>query len=54
MDQLRRKEIQQSGNLSLNDGEEVGDGGGGARGERQLGNPSGERAHYLLQPLDVR
>ena len=41
-------------NLKLKDGEEVGDGGEGARGERSLAKSLGDRAHHLLQPVDVR
>ena len=44
----------QSMNLTLNDGDEVGDGGEGARGGRPLAKALGGRAHHLLQPVDVR
>ena len=40
--------------LTLNDGDEVGDGGEGERGGRPLANALGSRAHHLLQPVDVR
>ena len=43
----------QPSNLTLNDGEEVGDGGEGARGGRPLTKALGDRAHYLLQPAHV-
>ena len=42
----------QSIKLSLNGGEEVGDGGEGARGGRPLAKTLGGRAHHL-QPVDV-
>ena len=38
----------------LIDGNEVGDGGGGARGGRPCTKVLGERAHYLLQPENAR
>ena len=41
-------------NLVLNDGDEVGDGGEGARGGCPLANALGNRAHHLLRPVDVR
>ena len=41
-------------NLKLHDGDEVGDGGEGARGGRPLAKALGDRAHHLLQPVDVR
>ena len=44
----------QSISLTLNDGDEVGDGGEGARGGRPLAKALGGRAHHLLQPVDVR
>ena len=47
-------EHRQSMNLTLNDGDEVGDGGGGARGGRPLAKALGDRAHHLLLPVDVR
>ena len=47
-------EDRQTSNLTLNDGEEVGDGGEGARGGRPLAKALGGRAHYLLQAADVR
>ena len=40
-------EDKQRSNLMLNDGEEVGDGGEGARGERPLVKALGDRAHHL-------
>ena len=43
----------QRSNLTLNDGEEVGDGEEGARGGRLLAKALGDRAHHLLQPVDV-
>ena len=46
-------EHKQSINLKLNDVEEVGDGGEGARGGRRLAKALGGRAHHLLQPVDV-
>ena len=51
MDQ--KNKFKQSTNLTLNDGEEVGDGGEGARGGRPLAKVLGGRVHYL-QPEDVR
>ena len=39
------KEYKQSINLALNDGDEVGDGGEGARGGRPLAKSLGGRAH---------
>ena len=44
----------QSINLTLNDGDEVGDGGEGARGGCPLAKALGGRAHHLLEPVDVR
>ena len=44
----------QPSNLTLNDGEEVGDGEEGARGGRLLAKALGDRAHHLLQPVYVR
>ena len=41
-------------NLTLNDGDEVGDGGEDARGEGPLAKALGGRVHHLLQPVDVR
>ena len=49
-----KNEHKQSINLTLNEGDEVGDGGEGARGGRPLAKALGGRAHYLLQPVDVR
>ena len=40
-------------NLKLHDGDEVGDGGEGARGGRPLAKALGGQAHHLLQPVDV-
>ena len=48
------RKLTQSINLTLNDGDEVGDGGEGARGGRPLAKALGDRAHHLLQPVDVR
>ena len=42
------KEYKQSINLALNDGDEVGDGGEGARGGRPLAKTLGDRAHHFL------
>ena len=47
-------EDKQPSNLYLNDGEEVGDGGEGARDGRPLAKALGGRAHHLLQSVDVR
>ena len=47
-------EHNQSIDLALNDGDEVGDGGEGARGGRPLAKALDGRAHHLLQPVDVR
>ena len=44
----------QSINFSMNDGDEVGDGGEGARGGRPLAKALGGWAHHLLQAVDVR
>ena len=49
-----KNEHQQSMNLTMNDGDEVGHGGEGARGARPLAKAMGGRAHHLLQPVDVR
>ena len=49
-----KNEHKQSINLTLNEGDEVGDGGEGARGGRPLAKTLGGRAHHLLQPVDVR
>ena len=46
--------FKQSNNLTLNDGEEVGDGEEGARGGRPLAKALGDRAYHLLQLVDVR
>ena len=43
-----QNEDNQPGNSTLNDGEEVGDGGEGARGGRQLAKVLGDQAHHLL------
>ena len=48
-----RNEHKQYINLTLNDGDEVGDGEEGARGGSPLANALGGRAHHLLQPVDV-
>ena len=44
----------QSISLTLNDGDEVGDGGEGTQGGCPLAKTLGDRAHHLLQPVDVR
>ena len=44
----------QSINLTLNDCDEVDDGGEGARAGRSLAKALGGQAHHLLQPVDVR
>ena len=41
-------------NLTLNDGDKVGDDGEGARGGRPVAKPLGDRPHHLLLPVDVR
>ena len=46
--------FKQSINLTLHDGEEVDDGGEGARGGRPLAKASGDRVHAFLQQVDVR
>ena len=48
-----KNESKQSINLTLNGGDEVGD-GEGSRGGRPLAKALGGRAHHLLQPVDVR
>ena len=40
-------------NHTLNDGEEVSDGGKGARGGRQLAKALHDRVHHFLQPVAV-
>ena len=47
-------EHNQSINLTLNDGDEVDDGGKGSRGIRPFAKALGDRTHHLLQPVDVR
>ena len=47
-------EHKQSINLTLNDGDEVGDGEEGARGRRPLAKALGDRTHHFRQPVDVR
>ena len=47
-------EHNQSIDLALNDGDEVGDGEESARGGRPLAKALGDRAHHLLKPADVR
>ena len=47
-------EHKQSINLTMNGGDEVGDGGEGARGGRPLAKALGGRAQRILQPVDVR
>ena len=49
-----RKLTQQSTNLTLNDGDEAGDGGEGARGGRPLAKGLGDRVYHLFQPVDGR
>ena len=46
-------EDKQPSNLTLIDGEEVGDDGEGARGGRPFAKALGDRAHHLLQAVDV-
>ena len=46
-------EHKQSINLTLNDRDEVGDGGEGARGRRPLAKALGGRSYHLLQPVDL-
>ena len=46
-----KSEHKQSINITLNDGDEVGDGGEGARGGRPFANALGGWAHHLLQPV---
>ena len=46
-------EERQTSNVRLNDGEEVGDGGEGMRGGRSLTKALGDRAHLLLQLVDL-
>ena len=48
------RKLTQSINLTLNDGDEVGDGGEGARGGLSLPKALVDRADHLLQPADVR
>ena len=38
----------------LKDGDEVGDGGEGARGGRLLAKALGDRADHFIQPVDVK
>ena len=47
-------EHKQSINLTMNGGDEVGDGGEGARDGRPFAKALGDRAHHRLQPVDVR
>ena len=47
-------ERKQSINLTLNDGDEVGDDGECARGGRPFAKALGDRAYHFLQPVDVR
>ena len=51
---MDQNEHKQSINVTLNDDNEVGDGGEGARGGDPLANVLGGRAHHPLQPVDVR
>ena len=46
-------EHEQSINLTQNDGDQVGDGGEGARGGCPLANALGDGAQHLLQPVHV-
>ena len=47
-------EGKQPSNVKLNDGEEVDDGGEGARGRRPLAKALDDRARHLLQPVAAR
>ena len=47
-------EDKQPSNFTRNDGDEVDDGGEGARGGRPLAKALGGRSDHLLQPVDVR
>ena len=47
-------EHKKSINFTLNDSDEVGDGGEGPRGGRPLAKALGGRVHHLLQPANVR
>ena len=49
-----KNEHKQSINLTLNDGDEVGNGGDGARGGCPFAKALDDRAHHTLQPVDVR
>ena len=49
-----RKEHKRSINPTLKDGDEVADGGEGARSGGPFAKALGGRAHHLLQPVDVR
>ena len=49
-----KNEHKKSINFTMNEGDEVGDGGGDARGGRLLAKSLSDRAHHLLQPVDVR
>ena len=49
-----KNEHKQSINLTQDDGDDVGDGGEGARDGGPLAKALGGRAHYPLQPVDVR
>ena len=51
---LKKNEHKQSINLMLNDDDEVGDGGEGARGGRPLAKALRDGAHHRRQPVDVR
>ena len=46
-------ENKQSIHLTLNNGEEVSDGGEGVRRVRPLAKALGDREHHVLQPVDV-
>ena len=48
-----KNEHKQPINLTLNNGDGVGDGGEGARG-RPISKALGGWTHHLLQPVDVR
>ena len=43
----------QSTNFTLNDGDEVSDGGESVQSEHPLAKALGDRAHHLLQQVDI-
>ena len=47
-------EHEQHINHTLDDGDEVGNGGEGARGGRPLAKESGDWPHHPLEPVDVK